>query len=192
MRIIPIHDVLITMHMNKQFFSILLGAGCALSANAAEYPIGVPAEHHGLEVAAVYLQPIEMDPPGIMRDAKDSDIHLEADIHATADNKNGLPEGAWAPYLNIQYVLQKKGASAVHKGELMPMVANDGPHYGDNVKLDGPGKYQLTFIISNPESGKMNHFGHHIDKETGVAPWFTRFEVQYDFVYAGTGKKGGY
>ena len=22
---------------------------------------------------------------------------------------------------------------------LMPMVANDGPHYGDNVKLFGPG-----------------------------------------------------
>ena len=25
----------------------------------------------------------------------------------------------------------------------MPMVANDGPHYGDNVKLAGPGKYTL-------------------------------------------------
>lgn len=178
--------------MIKQLFSVLLGAGCVFSANAAEYPIGVPSEQHGLEVAAVYLQPIEMDPPGIMRDARESDIHLEADIHATADNKNGLPEGAWAPYLNIKYVLQKKGSDSIHKGDLMPMVANDGPHYGDNVKLDGPGKYSLTFIVSNPETDKMNHFGRHTDKETGVDAWFAPFEVQYDFVYAGTGKKGGY
>ena len=35
-------------------------------------------------------------------------------------------------------------------------------------------------------------FGRHIDKETGVAPWFKTFEVKYEFVYAGTGKKGGY
>ncbi|PLC55166.1 hypothetical protein CR155_02845 [Pollutimonas nitritireducens] len=178
--------------MNKLLFSILLGAGFALSASAAEYPIGVPAEHHGLEVAAVYLQPIEMDPPGMMRNAKNSDIHLEADIHATADNRNGLPEGAWAPYLKIQYAIQKNGSDTIHKGELMPMVANDGPHYGDNIKLDGPGKYRLTFIVGIPEAEKMNHFGRHVDKETGVAPWFAPFEVQYQFVYAGTGKKGGY
>ncbi|SHI26247.1 iron transporter [Pollutimonas bauzanensis] len=178
--------------MTKQLLAILIGAGCAVSAVAAEYPIGTPSEQHGLEVAAVYLQPIEMDPPGIMRAAKDSDVHLEADIHATADNQNGLPEGAWAPYLDIKYVLKKNGSDKVLKGDLMPMVANDGPHYGDNVKLEGPGKYQLTFIVGSPEANKMNHFGRHVDKETGVAPWFKTFEVHYEFVYAGTGKKGGY
>src|SRR5690625_191346 len=101
---------------------------------SAEYPIGKPIEQNGLEVVAVYLQPIEMEPAGMMRPADDSDIHLEADIHATADNINGLPEGAWAPYLNIQYKLQKDGSSNVIKGDLMPMIANDGPHYGENVK----------------------------------------------------------
>lgn len=178
--------------MGRRLLAILMGAGCAMSAVAAEYPIGAPSERNGLEIAAVYLQPVEMDPPGMMRDAKDSDIHLEADIHATADNENGLPEGAWAPYLNIRYVLQKKGSDKVQQGGLMPMVANDGPHYGDNVKLEGPGKYKLTFIVGSPETGEMNHFGRHVDKETGVAPWFKTFEVQYEFVYAGTGKKGGY
>ncbi|MBV6273837.1 iron transporter [Alcaligenaceae bacterium CGII-47] len=177
--------------VNKLLIS-LAGLGLATSALAAEYPIGQPAQLHGLEVAAVYLQPVEMEPAGMMREAKDSDIHLEADIHATADNKNGLPEGAWAPYLNIQYVLQKHGSDQVQKGDLMPMVANDGPHYGDNVKLDGPGKYALTFIVGSPETAPMNHFGRHVDKETGVAPWFKTFEVKYEFVYAGTGKKGGY
>ncbi|WP_269497529.1 iron transporter [Castellaniella sp. S9] len=178
--------------MIKQWCVAFAGLGLAASAAAAEYPIGEPTEINGLEVAAVYLQPVEMEPAGVMRDAKDSDIHLEADIHATADNQNGLPEGAWAPYLNIQYVLQKQGSDQVHKGDLMPMVANDGPHYGDNVKLDGPGKYRLTFVIGSPETAPMNHFGRHVDKETGVAPWFKTFETHYEFVYAGTGKKGGY
>ncbi|MGB6241913.1 MAG: iron transporter [Castellaniella sp.] len=178
--------------MVNKLFIALAGLGLASSALAAEYPIGEPKDIHGLEVAAVYLQPVEMEPAGMMRAAKDSDVHLEADIHATADNKNGLPEGAWAPYLNIQYVLQKQGSDKVLKGDLMPMVANDGPHYGDNVKLEGPGKYQLTFIIGSPETAHNNHFGRHVDKETGVAPWFETFEVKYDFVFAGTGKKGGY
>lgn len=178
--------------MVNKLFVALAGIGLATSALAAEYPIGEPSEINGLEVAAVYLQPVEMEPDGMMRAAKDSDIHLEADIHATADNKNGLPEGAWAPYLNIQYVLQKQGSDKVLKGDLMPMVANDGPHYGDNVKLEGPGKYNLTFVVGSPETAHNNHFGRHVDKETGVAPWFKPFEVKYEFVYAGTGKKGGY
>lgn len=178
--------------MPKKLLIALAAVGLASATFAAEYPIGKPAHANGLEVAAVYLQPVQMEPEGMMRAAKESDIHLEADIHATADNKNGLPEGAWAPYLNIQYVLQKKGSDKVLKGNLMPMVANDGPHYGDNVKLDGPGKYQLTFVIGSPETAHNNHFGRHVDKETGVAPWFKTFEVKYDFVYAGTGKKGGY
>lgn len=178
--------------MVKKLLITLAGLSLAASALAAEYPIGQPAELHGLEVAAVYLQPVEMEPAGMMREAKDSDIHLEADIHATADNENGLPEGAWAPYLNIQYTLQKQGSDKVQKGDLMPMVANDGPHYGDNVKLEGPGKYQLTFIVGSPDTAPMNHFGRHVDKETGVAPWFETFELKYEFVYAGTGKKGGY
>ena len=70
------------------------------------------------------------------------------------------------------------------------MVANDGPHYGDNVKLLGPGKYQLTFTVL-PPSGHAS-LGRHTDKETGVEPWFERCELQYEFVYAGIGKKGGY
>ena len=178
--------------MVKQWLAVAIGMGLAASAWSAEYPIGKPSDLNGLEIGAVYLQPVEMEPAGMMRAAKESDIHLEADIHATADNKNGLPEGAWAPYLGIQYTLQKNGSNKELKGDLMPMVANDGPHYGDNVKLEGPGKYQLSLTVSPPTANKMNHFGRHVDKETGVAPWFKTFQLKYEFVYAGTGKKGGY
>ncbi|HEY0294966.1 MAG TPA: iron transporter [Bordetella sp.] len=162
------------------------------AAGAAEYPIGKPVQQGGMEVGAVYLQPIEMDPPNVMRAAKDSDIHLEADIHAIADNKTGFPEGEWMPYLVVHYELQKAGSANVVKGMLMPMVANDGPHYGDNVKLEGPGKYHLKLSVQPPTAEPMNHFGRHIDKETGVGPWFEPLNLDYDFAFAGTGKKGGY
>ncbi len=163
----------------------------AAPARALEYPIGKPQIHGGMEVAAVYLQPIEMEPAGMMRDAKASDIHLEADIKATDKNDNGFADGTWLPYLNIQYELVKQGSNEVIKGPMMAMVANDGPHYGDNVKLAGPGRYKLRLSIA-PPGGPHAMFGRHVDKETGVGPWFKPFTLEYDFTYAGTGKKGGY
>lgn len=164
----------------------------APAAFALEYPIGAPQSGGGLEVAAVYLQPIEMDPPGMMRPAADSDIHLEADIHALADNPNGLAEGEWSPYLLVGFELTKADTGEKTDGTLMPMVASDGLHYGDNVKLMGPGAYTLTFTVSPPTADKHTHFGRHTDRETGVGEWFETFTLTYDFVYAGTGKKGAY
>ncbi|WP_460124220.1 iron transporter [Pseudomonas sp. S2_C03] len=159
-------------------------------AHAKEYPIGSPQMCAGLEVGAVYLQPIEMEPAGMMRATADSDVHLEADIRATADNRNGFQEGSFVPYLNVSFKLKKVGGEQELKGDFHAMVANDGPHYGDNVKLLGPGKYQLTFTVL-PPSGHAA-LGRHTDKETGVAPWFDKCELNYEFVYAGIGKKGGY
>ncbi|KIZ40376.1 MULTISPECIES: iron transporter [Rhodopseudomonas] len=176
-----------------RFIAVALWAAAALGvsvASAKEYPIGKPheVEAAGLEVAAVYLQPIDMEPAGMMRDAKDSDIHIEADIKALKDNKNGYAQGDWVGYLKVTYELTKEGAKDSIKGDAMAMVASDGPHYGDNVKLAGPGKYTLKFNVSPPDG----HFGRHVDKETGVAPWFKPFTVEYEFTYAGTGKKGAY
>lgn len=159
---------------------------------AAEYPIGKPQLSSGMEVAAVYLQPITMAPEGMMRPAAESDVHLEADIHALADNKNGFAEGEWVPYLVVDYTLRKDGSGEPLTGQLMPMVASDGPHYGDNIKLMGPGAYVLDLTVSPPTADHASHFGRHTDKETGVADWFAPFKVQYTFVFAGTGKKGAY
>lgn len=159
---------------------------------AAEYPIGKPVVKNGMEIAAVYLQPVTMEPAGMMRKASESDIHLEADILAVANNPNGFAKGDWIPYLEVKYELTKVGSTKVIKGDFMPMVASDGPHYGDNIKLQGAGKYKLTYTISPPAVSGIHHFGRHTDKETGVKPWFKPFKVSYDFTYAGTGKKGGY
>ncbi len=167
--------------------AMLLALGSA--AIAKEIPIGKPQVKAGMEVGAVYLQPIEMAPAGMMRPAAESDVHMEADIKAAGDNKNGFAEGDWIPYLDVKFVLTKDGAD-VAKGDFMPMVANDGPHYGDNVKLAGAGKYKLKLTVSPP--GAHAHFGRHTDKETGVGEWFAPFMVEYDFTYAGAGKKGAY
>jgi len=169
-----------------------LGALMPLSAAAVEYPIGTPHNVAGMEIAAVYLQPIEMEPEGMMAKASESDIHLEADIHALASNAHGFPEGFWIPHLVVKYEITKQGAAEKITGEMMPMVASDGPHYGDNVKLKGPGKYTLKFLIEPPSANKQAHFGRHTDRATGVRPWFKPFEVQYEFTFAGVGKRGGY
>ncbi|MEJ0004037.1 MAG: iron transporter [Pararobbsia sp.] len=164
----------------------------SFNVSAAEYPIAKHTIEGGMEIGAVYLQPITMDPEGMMRKATDSDIHLEADIHAVKDNPTGFAEGDWMPYLQVRYELSKVGTTEMVKGDLMAMVANDGPHYGDNVKLFGPGKYHLKLIVEPPMQTGHMAFGRHVDKETGVGPWFKPITLEYDFPFAGIGKKGGY
>ncbi|ALS58944.1 MULTISPECIES: iron transporter [Pandoraea] len=200
----------------KSLVAAVLLAGAATLAQAAEFPIGKPLVTAGMEINTVYLQPITMEPAGMMNDAKKSDIHLEADIHAVAKNPNGYAEGDWIPGLEITYKLQKAGSAKVIEGLMMPMVASDGPHYGDNVKLDGVGKYTLTMVVNAPGTlaefgckmgagamaasgahaahGGMGPwcFGRHVDKETGVGPWFKPITKTVEFTFSGIGKKGGY
>jgi periplasmic iron binding protein len=181
--------------MKAASFTLLcVAAATVISGTAAakEYPVGTPQEKEGMEIAAVYLQPIEMEPADVMLPAAQSDVHLEADIKATKNNKNGFAQGDWIPYLVVDYELTKLDGNETRKGAFMPMVANDGPHYGDNVKMMGPGKYKLRLTVAPPSANPHSDFGRHVDKETGVAPWFKTFVVEYEFVYAGIGKKGAY
>lgn len=164
----------------------ILAAGAAW---AAEQPAGEPMEENGLEVNAVYLQPVEMEPAMHGQEAATADIHLEADIHAGKNNKNGFPVDAWIPYLRVMYTLTKQGSTWKASGTLLPMVAADGPHYGANIKLDGPGAYDLAFHIEPPS---VNGFMRHTDKETGVTSWWKPFDYKGGFKFVGTGKKGKY
>lgn len=180
-------------------FNRILAAGAALGliglpgmSAAVEYPIGQPQQRSGMEIGAVYLQPVLMEPEGMMKNPGESDVHMEADIHALANNPNGFAEGEWVPYLLVKYEIAKSGSDRKISGDFMPMVANDGPHYGDNIKLMGPGKYHVKYTIFPPPSNPGAHFGRHTDRLTGVRPWFKPFEVEYEFIFAGIGKKGGY
>lgn len=158
------------------------------AAAAADVEIGT-ATRHGMQVAAVYIQPVTLEPT-LPRRSATSDIHLEADVQATGDNRNGFSEGDWAPYLGIDYRIEKKGSGWTTRGTLTPMVAADGPHYAANIALDGPGEYHLSYQISPPPYQGLRR---HTDKETGVAQWWRPFSVDWDFTFVGSaGKKGGY
>jgi len=71
----------------------------------------------------------------------------------------------------------------------MPMVASDGPHYADNIKLNGPGKYHLKYHI---KPLAYNGLYRHTDKETGVGAWWALFDLEWDFAFVGVGKRGDY
>ncbi len=158
-------------------------------AQALEYPAGDSLYINGMEVMAVYLQAVEMSPMMEGQEGANADIHLEADIQAMEDHPHGLDPGSWIPYLKISYTLTKKGSDWTTSGALMPMIANDGQHYGANIKLDGPGAYDLTYLVEPPSA---TGFLRHTDAETAVTEWWAPFEYRGEFKFIGVGKKGGY
>lgn len=165
---------------------LLAAAVLALALESAlafkEYPAGEPVTMNKMEIAAVYLQPIDMEPRGMGLSAAQADIHLEADIHATEGNENGFGAGEWIPYLTINYTLENLDTKEVQTGTFMPMVAADGPHYGANIKMMGAGNYRVTYHIDPPSRGGLHR---HTDKETGVGRWWEPFAVSFDFKYVG-------
>jgi uncharacterized protein involved in high-affinity Fe2+ transport len=150
-------------------------------AAAREYFVGGPVHQHDMEIVANYLVGVEMAPmtPDMAMAGSDV-IHLEADVHATADNVYGFPDGAWIPNLTIAYTLENLGTNWKASGTLKPMTAKDGPHYAENVKMNGPGRYQVIYRFTPPAA---NGFYRHTDQETGVPDWWPPFSQEFTFDY---------
>ena len=164
---------------------ITIAIACTLlalagAAQAREYFVGGPVQKNDMEIVANYLLGVEMSPKMPDMPQGSDVIHLEADVHATADNVYGYPDGAWIPYLSIAYALEKQGSDWRTSGTLKPMTAKDGPHYADNVKMDGPGTYTLTYRFLPPEA---NGFYRHTDPETGVPAWWPPFSETFTFTF---------
>ena len=151
------------------------------AAHAKEFYIGGPVHEHDMEIVANYLVGISMAPmPEGMPMGGPDVVHLEADVHATADNIYGYPDGAWVSDLAIAYRIEKQGSAWSDQGTLRAMIAKDGPHYASNVRLDGPGSYQVTYTFSPPDAhGVLRH----TDDETGVPEWWTPFSETFTFSY---------
>ena len=149
----------------------LLAGGMTASAGFQEYPIGDEQEDtvNHFKVALVYFQPVQMEPEGSMLAADKADIHMETDIHATEGNECGFGIGEWIPYLTVHYKLTKVQTGESIEGVFMPMSADDGPHYGANLKLLGAGTYECEFSIDSPA---RQNYSLHVDKETGVTGHF--------------------
>jgi uncharacterized protein involved in high-affinity Fe2+ transport len=166
-----------------KLFAAAAGAAVLIQATGAiarEYPIGGPVHEHDMEIAASYLVGVEMAPmPPSMPMGPDA-VHLETDVHATADNVWGFPDGAWIPYLTIDYTLTKQGSDWQATGHMLAMTAKDGPHYANNVKMNGPGTYKVVLRYGSPEA---NGFLHHVDQETGVPGFWQDFSETFSFTY---------
>jgi hypothetical protein len=167
-------------------FLILIDAAIPCATLALEVPIGKPKMLHDLQIAAAYSEAVAMDEYWGGPPPHEADIHLEADIHATKGNRYGFRAGEWISYLTINYTLEFLGTDKKLSGQLWQMMAKDGPHYGLNLKMLGPGRYRLTYRIGSPEEWGL---ARHTDPETGVDPWWEPFEVEWTFQYPVTGKR---
>lgn len=158
----------------------------------AEINIGEEKLVGPYKVAAVYFQAVDMYPEGKNPSKEESDMHLEADIHLQSEfaKKYGFGDGdnIWPAYLTVKYEVLDKDNKAVAEGSFMPMNADDGPHYGTNVKkgLMKVGKYKLKLTIEAPTDYLL-----HTDPETGVPAkeeaknYFKNQVVEFDWDYTG-------
>ncbi|MDR1824337.1 MAG: iron transporter [Bifidobacteriaceae bacterium] len=151
------------------------------AAGFTEYEIGTPQTVGPLEVAAVYFQPVDMEPSGMGLAAADSDMHIEADISA-GENDLGYGVGDFVPELTVEYAITAEDGTVAAAGTFMPMNASDGPHYGANIALPNAGSYKVKFTIHSPED---NGWVLHVDKETGVTGsfWTEPLVAEFDFDY---------
>lgn len=134
-----------------------------------------------LHVAAVYFQPVQMEPAdqaGLT--VEESNIHLEADIHWN-ENDLGFGAGDWLSYSTVDYkIVSEASGEVAAEGTFMVMNADDGAHYGANIKLDKADTYTLTFTIHSPvENGYLLH----VDDETGVKGRFWTDPITVEFVH---------
>lgn len=131
-------------------------------AGFTEYPIDSiqDVEIEFMNVSAVYFQPVPMTDGN---NVEDYNLHLEADISAL-ENNFGYGVGDWIPYLTVDYDLKGTDSANNVSGTFMVMSADDGPHYGANVKLPNADTYQLTITIHSPAD---NNYLLHTDEETG-------------------------
>ena len=147
-----------------------------------EVPIGEvvkPESPYHLRIDAVWLPSAEWDGSKVV--AGVDVIHLEADVKALERNPHGFAKGAFLPYLKIAYrIVPEAGGATILSGDLLPMVALDGPHYGASVSLPKAGKYHLVLDVQPPSAGGL---GRHTDPITGVPAWWKPFQAEIDWDY---------
>ena len=162
----------------KKFLALILGIVMVLCATVAfaadeigfdEFPIGEEQDVGVLHVAAVYFQPVAMEPAAESGlSVEEADLHIEADISAN-ENDLGFGIGDWVPFLTVDYKIVGSDGKVATEGTFMAMAATDGPHYGANIALPNADTYTVIFTIHSPEE---NGYLLHVDAETGVTGRF--------------------
>jgi uncharacterized protein involved in high-affinity Fe2+ transport len=156
------------------------GQAGALAPMVREHPIGLDLTRNHLNIALLWHAAMKQASGPA---PKPGDVHLLAKIEATEGNPNGFAKGDWVPYLNLTYTIVPTDGGPAVTGVLKPIVAPDGPRYGANLTLPGPGTYRLTVRIAPPADETLGHF---VDEADSVAPWWEPFDVSFDWT-VGTG-----
>ena len=131
------------------------------SGGFTEIPIWEDEEVGFMNVNGVYFQPVPMSNGN--ENFEDYDMHFEADV-AAMENGLGYGLGDWVPYLTIDFEIIGSDDEVAAEGTFMPMSADDGPHYGANIKLPEADTYSVKLIIHSPEE---NGYLIHLDSVTG-------------------------
>jgi uncharacterized protein involved in high-affinity Fe2+ transport len=153
-------------------------------AGINELPVGdsgPQAAGDYLEVNAVYFQAVDMEHGTMaMPAAADSDMHFEIDVKTTEKaSEIGFEADQFMPYLKITPKLtEKTTGEVIDLGTLMPMIAVDGPHYGNNIKLK-PGLYTVELTIQSPADDFMLHTGNDTSAVSGRF-WSEPLKVTFD------------
>ena len=152
------------------------GSASAIAVSVREHPIGDEISKNHVRVAAVWLSAVAMEG---MASGGENVIHIEADVKAEEDNPNGYAKDDAVAYLKIRYAIEPAaGGSPVAQGDLVPMMARDGFHYGAFLPMPPAGEYRLVYDIQPPSAGGL---GRHSDPGTGVAPWWEPFRATFDW-----------
>ena len=84
--------------------------------------------------------------------------------------------------MRVEYKFSKRGGDPEGPitGTFMPMSADDGSHYGANVKMHGAGTYDCEFKFYAPEGYAL-----HTDPDTGVPGrlWTKPVVMKWTFNY---------
>ena len=152
------------------------------TAGINELPVGDsgPQTDGPLTVDAVYFQAIDLEQGSMaMPAASESDMHFEIDI-ATTDEATewGYEADQFLPYLDIKAVVTNTDTGEeTDLGTMMPMIASDGPHYGNNISLE-PGNYDVSLTITSPADDFMLHTG---NDSSGVKGRFWDEPLKFEF-----------
>lgn len=141
------------------------------TAGINELPVGDsgPQTNGPLTIDLVYFQAVDLEHGSMaMPAASDSDMHFEVDVATTEEATEwGYEADQFLPYLEIRAVVTNTDTGEeIDLGTMMPMIASDGPHYGNNISL-APGNYDVLVTVASPADDFMLHTGNDTSGVTG-------------------------
>ncbi|MFM2484402.1 iron transporter [Celerinatantimonas yamalensis] len=144
----------------------LMNISCAIHAES----IGTETLFNTLDQDGMHIS------VGVRRER--SHVVLWSHLIAQAYNPNGFITNDFIPFCQLSYTLTQEKSHWHQQAVLAMRLTSDGPEYGRDIYFHGAGNYQLSIYYQPPV---VNGFYRHIDKATGVAPWWHAFTQHYRF-----------